>query len=66
MNLINRGVTKPLEDVIEANVPLSGLGFERGGVATAHSFYNGVTALKESIRKFTYGKKLLEHSYNYH
>ncbi len=38
-------VTPALEAVIEANVYLSGVGADNGGLAVAHSFYNGLTAL---------------------
>ena len=38
-------VTPALEAVIEANVYLSGVGADNGGLAVAHSFYNGITAL---------------------
>lgn len=36
-----------LESVIEANIYLSGVGADNGGLATAHSVYNGCTALEE-------------------
>ena len=38
-------VTPALDAIIEANVYLSGVGADNGGLATAHSFYNGLTAL---------------------
>lgn len=38
-------VTPALEAIIEANVYLSGVGADNGGLAVAHSFYNGLTAL---------------------
>lgn len=41
----NQVVTPALDAVIEANVYLSGVGADNGGLAAAHSFYNGVTAL---------------------
>lgn len=41
----NHVVTPELEAVIEANVYLSGVGADNGGLAVAHSFYNGLTAL---------------------
>lgn len=41
-----RGVVTPaVEHIIEANTLLSGLGFESGGLATAHSIHNGLTSL---------------------
>lgn len=41
----NHVVTPELDAVIEANVYLSGVGADNGGLAVAHSFYNGLTAL---------------------
>jgi len=38
-------VTPALERIVEANTLLSGLGFESGGLAAAHSIHNGLTAL---------------------
>ena len=37
--------TKSLENVIEANILMSGIGFESGGVCAAHPINNGLTAL---------------------
>ncbi|NCA71434.1 MAG: glycerol dehydrogenase [Sphingobacteriia bacterium] len=43
---VRRGaVTPALERIVEANVLLSGLGFESGGLAVAHAVHNGLTAL---------------------
>lgn len=41
----NNVVTPALENIIEANTLLSGLGFESGGLAAAHAIYNGLTVL---------------------
>jgi len=41
----NHIVTPALEAIIEANVLLSGLGFESTGLAAAHSIYDGLTAI---------------------
>jgi len=41
-------VTPALEHIVEANTLLSGLGFESGGLATAHSIHNGLTALPQT------------------
>lgn len=41
-------VTPALERIIEANILLSGIGFESGGLASAHSIHNGLTALEET------------------
>lgn len=40
-------VTPALDAVIEANTYLSGVGADNGGLAVAHSVYNGFTALSE-------------------
>lgn len=41
-----RGVITPeLENIIEANIYLSGVGFESNGIACAHSVYNALTTL---------------------
>ena len=40
-------VTPAVDRVIEANILLSGLGFESGGLAAAHSIYSGFTLLDE-------------------
>lgn len=40
-------LTPGLEAIIEANIYLSGVGADNGGLAVAHSVYNGFTALPE-------------------
>lgn len=40
-------VTPALDAIIEANTYLSGVGADNGGLAVAHSVYNGFTALEE-------------------
>jgi glycerol dehydrogenase len=41
-----RGViSRELENIIEANIYLSGVGFESNGIACAHSVYNALTTL---------------------
>ena len=50
-------VTPALEHVVEANTLLSGLGFENGGLAAAHSIHNGLTALPQTHRYF-HGEKV--------
>lgn len=40
-------VTPALDAIIEANTFLSGVGADNGGLAVAHSVYNGFTALEE-------------------
>lgn len=41
-------VTPALENIIEANILLSGLGFESSGLAAAHAVHNGLTQLEET------------------
>lgn len=38
-------ITPELENIIEANIYLSGVGFESNGIACAHSVYNALTTL---------------------
>lgn len=49
--------TKALEDIVEANTLLSGIGFESGGLATAHAVHNGLTAIPETHEKY-HGEKV--------
>jgi glycerol dehydrogenase len=50
-------VTESVEAVTEANTLLSGLGFESGGLAAAHSIHNGLTQL-EATHGATHGEKV--------
>ncbi|MCX8131177.1 MAG: glycerol dehydrogenase [Clostridia bacterium] len=50
-------VTQALEDIIEANILLSGLGFESSGLAAAHSIHNGLTILEET-HGYMHGEKV--------
>ncbi|ELP2657194.1 glycerol dehydrogenase [Vibrio parahaemolyticus] len=43
----NRVSTKAVENIIEANTYLSGIGFESSGLAAAHAIHNGLTKLEE-------------------
>lgn len=52
-----RLVTPALGRIIEANILLSGLGFESGGLAAAHAVHNGLTALPET-HTFYHGEKV--------
>lgn len=52
-----KAVTPALEAIIEANTLLSGLGFESGGLAAAHSIHNGFTVLSESVKTY-HGQKV--------
>lgn len=50
-------VTPALEKVIEANILMSGIGFESGGVAAAHSLQDGLNILEE-CHGFYHGEKI--------
>ncbi|MBG9774937.1 glycerol dehydrogenase [Brevibacillus laterosporus] len=50
-------VTPALENIIETNILLSGLGFESGGLAAAHAIHNGLTAL-EGTHSYYHGEKV--------
>lgn len=52
-----QAVTPSVEAIVEANTLLSGLGFESGGLAAAHSLHNGLTVLKESSKSY-HGQKV--------
>ena len=49
--------TPALENIIEANSLLSGLGFESGGLAAAHAVHDGLTALEET-HTYLHGEKV--------
>lgn len=50
-------VTPAVEHIVEANTLLSGIGFESGGLATAHAVHNGLTALAETHATY-HGEKV--------
>jgi glycerol dehydrogenase len=50
-------VTPALENIVEANILLSGLGFESSGLAAAHAIHNGLTVLEET-HAFFHGEKV--------
>ncbi len=53
----NNVVSKALEEVVEANTLLSGLGFESAGLTGAHSVHNGFTVLEETHHMY-HGEKV--------
>lgn len=53
----NHVVTKALQNIIEANTYLSGIGFESGGLAAAHAIHNGLTAVPETHHLY-HGEKV--------
>ncbi len=50
-------ITPALEHIVEANILLSGIGFESSGLAAAHSIHNGFTVLNET-HSFYHGEKV--------
>lgn len=50
-------VTTALENIIETNILLSGLGFESGGLAAAHAIHDGLTILA-GTHKYFHGEKV--------
>lgn len=50
-------VTEALENVIEANIYLSGIGFESGGEAVGHGLHNAFTLIPETKSKM-HGEKV--------
>lgn len=50
-------VTEALENIVEANIMLSGMGFESSGLAAAHAVHNGLTALDET-HHYYHGEKV--------
>lgn len=53
----NHTVTPALENIVETNILLSGIGFESGGLAAAHAIHDGLTIL-EGTHKFFHGEKV--------
>ncbi len=53
----NNVVTPALENIIEANILLSGLGFESSGLAACHSVHDGLTVLEET-HHYYHGEKV--------
>lgn len=50
-------VNPALENIIETNILLSGLGFESGGLAAAHAIHDGLTILS-GTHKYFHGEKV--------
>lgn len=53
----NQQNSAAVENIIEANTYLSGIGFESGGLAGAHAIHNGLTLL-ESCHHLYHGEKV--------
>ncbi|MDN5330877.1 MAG: glycerol dehydrogenase [Tepidanaerobacteraceae bacterium] len=52
-----KACTPAVENVVEANTYLSGIGFESGGLAAAHAIHNGFTVLHECHHMY-HGEKV--------
>lgn len=50
-------VSESLEQIVETNILLSGLGFESGGLAAAHAIHDGLTIL-EGTHQYYHGEKV--------
>ena len=50
-------MTAALENIVETNILLSGLGFESSGLAAAHAIHDGLTIL-EGTHKYMHGEKV--------
>lgn len=55
----NNVVSPALEAVVEGNILLSGLAFESGGLAAAHSIYDGLTVLEDKMKPHQYHGELV-------
>jgi glycerol dehydrogenase len=53
----NAIITPALHHVVEANILLSGIGFESAGLASAHSIHNGLSVIEET-HPFYHGEKV--------
>lgn len=49
--------TLAVENIVEANTYLSGIGFESSGLAAAHAIHNGLTVMEET-HKLLHGEKV--------
>ncbi len=52
LSVQNKVVTKALENIVEANTLLSGIGFESNGVCAAHAIYDGFTVIPGARRMY--------------
>ena len=50
-------VSSALDDIVETNTYMSGVGFESGGLAAAHAIHNGLTVLPQT-HPFMHGEKV--------
>lgn len=52
-----KACTAAVDNIIEANTFLSGIGFESGGIAAAHAVHNGLTCIEETHHMY-HGEKV--------
>ncbi len=52
-----KACTAAVDNIIEANTFLSGIGFESGGIAAAHAIHNGLTCIEETHHMY-HGEKV--------
>ncbi|MGI6665778.1 MAG: glycerol dehydrogenase [Christensenellaceae bacterium] len=57
LSVENKAYTKALENIVEANTYLSGIGFESAGLAGAHAFHNALTVVVETHAMY-HGEKV--------
>jgi glycerol dehydrogenase len=57
ISIENHVLSTALENVIEANTFLSGVGFESGGLAAAHAIHNGFTVMPQTHSAY-HGEKV--------
>ena len=57
LSVENGVVTQAVEDIVEANTYLSGIGFESAGLAAAHAIHNGMTVIDE-LHDLYHGEKV--------
>lgn len=57
LSVDHKTTSKALDNIVEANTYLSGLGFESGGLAGAHAIHNGMTVLDEAHNMY-HGEKV--------
>lgn len=56
---VKQGIaSKAVDNIVEANTLMSGVGFESGGLSATHAIHNGLSALTGKIHKKTHGEKV--------
>lgn len=60
-SVMRKVVTPALEAIVEANILLSGLAFESGGLSVAHSVYDGLTVLEKEMDPYQFHGELVHY-----